>query len=852
MGGTHTLAHSTSEPSDSEAKNPASPEPAVTIAPDERPTPAPTGANVSFAARFFRLAARLTPPELAPGTQVGRYRVVRKLGQGGEGSVHLAQDVELDRTVALKVLPSLAGAAEHREGKALAMLRHPGIVTLYDLLAYAGAEILVTEYVDGPGTLRQCRAQLARRSTKEIAALGRDVADALQAAHYLGIKHCDVKPDNILLRQDGSPVLIDFGIARSTDSTRPEGVEGTTGYMAPEQLRGEALPERTDVYALGVTLLECLAVPHPGARARHVPRDLRAICARATEPDPARRQPNAAALRDSLQRFVEGLAVDEHPLGWLARAWRATVRNPKAAAAAMLVLGLVGVGLWMHFRQERAAMARTHAEAHQLAAQRGSWQEALDNARMALALDSRDPTALRIGIIRAYMGLGDAVAALDELEALEAEPPGEHTATLMLIRSTAGTNRLTDLARGRRRVEEALVHGGLSAAEESYARGYLAQSLPEAMRCFRAALELDPFLQEARMHLACLLLLAGDTAEGRREVDRFRALYPTGQRGDCLEALYALMCGDDARAELLLQPLENAGVIGPGAIRLLGGFLALLRSMSNDLEETIAAANPTVTLPSHSAPQAPQDQREGQVAFFVRLAAPVVAALLGKPLVPADAKGLPQFSLPPALLPLVRGLVGAAVLSIGEVTPEKTARLAEHLDRLVEQYPIGYLHMMRGTFLAMAGRYPEAEAALVDAKTTPSIVPVRLLPDMMILHWQIREHATGWPQPADVPLDAAAKAREARTALLQRVDLQQAHWSLLHAHATHFCDRADAALIAAAWRRAYPTSMQALEAAACTESQLDVGAALDAILVLDPEHAGARALRDAVLRPSQK
>ncbi|MBK8096443.1 MAG: serine/threonine protein kinase [Planctomycetes bacterium] len=815
--------------------------------PEGDATPDPS--DVAFAVGFLLQAAQLATPQLTTGSRIGRYQVVRKLGQGSQGQVFLATDIELERQVALKVLPPLAGAGEHRESKALALLRHPGIVMLYDVLAHAGTEILVMEFIDGLGTLRENSAWLATRSTRQVAALVGDVAEALQAAHYVGIKHCDIKPDNVLLRRDGTPVLIDFGIARHNTTPVRAGIEGTRGYMAPELGQvGTGLPA-ADVYALGITLRECLVGPAPGRNARRVPGDLLAICSRATQPRPELRHSSPGELAKSLRRFEQGLPVEERPLSWPSRAVRTIARNPLAGAVGAVIVILLGAWAWTHLQQERRAAAQAWTAAHELARRSGEWQQAHVAAETALALGAADPMALRIGIIRCHMGLGDAPSALAQLVALESEPPGPHAATLRLIRSTVGIHRLLDLERGRRLVQEAVALGGLSPAQTSYARGYLAGSLPESIGCFRAAIVADPFMPEARMHLTCLLLIAGEIAEAGRELDRYRALYPTSQLGDCLEALFRIVGGDPAGAEELLAPLEDSSVIGPSSIRLLGAIVDLLRRSSRDLEDVIAAAHPPIGLRPRE-PGAPPtgSQRLGAAWSAISGAVPVASALLGRSLVPRDTKGIPQFSLPPAVLGLVRGMIRGAMLSAGEVTPDSIANLSAFLARMVEDYPIGYLHMLHGCLLGMAGNYADAHAGLSRARATPSVIPVRLLPEMWRLHFQIRQHEAGWQDAASVPPDVSAEARKARSDLLGARGLEAAHWSLLHAHATHFHDIGDARLIAASWRRALPDDPVALKVAALSAMTPDITEAVDALVRKDPENAGARALREALLQ----
>ncbi len=216
--------------------------------------------------------------------QVSHYRIVARLGQGGMGEVYLAEDLSLDRKVALKFL--LAGlfddGAERRllhEAKAAAHLDHPFICKVYEVGEHEGRPFLATEYVDGM-TLKERLAtgQLPRDEALRIAA---EVAEALHFAHTRGIVHRDVKPANVMIGADGHVKVMDFGIAKrlaapiSADAKTvavptasvPGELTGTLAYMSPEQLRGGAVDQRSDTFAFGVLLHELLTGRHPFLRA---------------------------------------------------------------------------------------------------------------------------------------------------------------------------------------------------------------------------------------------------------------------------------------------------------------------------------------------------------------------------------------------------------------------------------------------------------------------------------------------------------------------------------------------------------------------------------------------------------
>jgi len=274
------------------------------------------------------------PSSLAPAALTGRlladrYRLGHRIASGGMATVFRAVDETLHREVAVKVLhPHLSadGAVVERfrrEAVAAARLTHPSIVGVYDTVSDAGLEAIVMELVDGI-TLREFLDQRGRLSPRDAVDIAAGVAEALVVAHEAGVVHRDVKPANILLCDDRRVVVTDFGIAKATrgsDLTATGTWIGTAKYLAPEQVRGERVDPRTDIYALGVVLYECLCgcPPFEGdtdaatAVARlsrdpirprqirpSIPRPLEDLVLRTLARDPDRRPPTAAALRGAL------------------------------------------------------------------------------------------------------------------------------------------------------------------------------------------------------------------------------------------------------------------------------------------------------------------------------------------------------------------------------------------------------------------------------------------------------------------------------------------------------------------------------------------------------------------------
>ena len=250
---------------------------------------------------------------LAPGTALGPYVVTSPLGAGGMGEVYRARDPRLGREVAIKVLPASVANDPSRlqrfatEARAAAALNHPNILSVHDVSA-AGTPFVVFELLEGE-TLREAMGSLSPRQAVDYAG---QIARGLAAAHDRGVTHRDLKPDNVFVTRDGQVKILDFGLARvaeapaasalsaaaTREQTTPGTVLGTSGYMAPEQVRGMAADHRADVFALGVLLYEMLT----GQRAfqRHSTAETQAAVLRDDPPPP----PPGRPLSPGLERLV--------------------------------------------------------------------------------------------------------------------------------------------------------------------------------------------------------------------------------------------------------------------------------------------------------------------------------------------------------------------------------------------------------------------------------------------------------------------------------------------------------------------------------------------------------------------
>jgi len=420
-------------------------------------------------------ASRLLPdgggPELLPlsRARVGAYRVVREIGRGGMGIVF---EAERDgRRFALKWLPNapLLGARAiervKREAAALARLDHPNVVAIRDSGSEDGVPFLVMDLVEG----EPLSSIVGKPAPREAAALVRRLALAVQAVHDRGVLHRDLKPQNVVVRPDGEPVLVDFGLVAADDLasiTSTGDFVGTPRYMAPEQARGLETDARTDVHALGLVLYELAtgraaresgsrdsvalaiaagAFPAPRVVRPDVPADLEKIVLVALAVDPRRRYPSAAAMADDLARFLDGEPVTARPPGPLLRAAAAARRRP-ARTALVAAVALLALALGALLLRPRSLSPEDARRAHDAAAEaaaafldgRGA-DAVLAAADRALAIDPGQPlaAALRAAASGGEAPAGARPAAAIALDGLRLLAAGDHAAASARLREAA-------------------------------------------------------------------------------------------------------------------------------------------------------------------------------------------------------------------------------------------------------------------------------------------------------------------------------------------------------------------------------------------------------------------------------
>lgn len=394
-------------------------------------TPLPVNAPLGHCPKCL-LSVGLAPPPDLPGSdteparaaapRIGDYEVLHEIGRGGMGVVFKARQVSLNRLVALKmVLPecplsALLALRFRQEAEAAASLRHPHIVSIYEVGEHAGRPFFSMELAEGGSLAEGLPNGECRRTKDETAAGGAtafvirhsafviaQVARAVDYAHKHGVLHRDLKPSNVLLDAAGEPRLTDFGLAKilgreSSSLTVSGAFMGTASYTAPEQAAGnQPATTAVDVYSLGAILYELLTgrppfrgactvdtllqvKEQPPVRPRllnpRIPPDLETICLKCLEKEPPRRYGSAEMLADDLDHFLAGEPIQNRPISSAARAWRWCRRNPRLAGlgASVLVL-LLGIAVGGPMIALRLNDARLQAE-------NALWQAHLNEARL--------------------------------------------------------------------------------------------------------------------------------------------------------------------------------------------------------------------------------------------------------------------------------------------------------------------------------------------------------------------------------------------------------------------------------------------------------------------------------------
>jgi tetratricopeptide (TPR) repeat protein len=501
----------------------------------------------------------------APRRILGDFKLLRELGRGGMGVVYLARQLSLGREVALKLLSNEASADPsrlarfQREAALLARLAHPNLVRVFVVGEDGGTHFLAMDFVDGvdferlTALRRDLKVDLLPAAfradwARACAAVARDVASGLGAAHAQGIVHRDVKPSNILIANDGRALLADFGIARDlgvealTNATGA--LIGTPHYLSPECVRGEPPSPRSDVHALGAVLYEALtgrrpydapSVPQllevitrddaPPVRkiAPTVARDLETIVMRCLEKDPARRYADGDALARDLTRFLAGEPIEATAVGTMTRILRRAQRR-RAPFLLTLGIGVAAIGLLVWGFDSLVSKQATERDRD-----RTQLQALLANSDLAGARALLD-AALLTDAAREDLRFERAELALREKRWVDAE------SDYAWLASNGSTDRSAaelglHLAK---RVKERRMPDVPPATPPSSARAARYRSLirqarreyPESIAENRKALELDPDCIESRYELGAVHFRMREYDDAERELLSYSRVRP--------------------------------------------------------------------------------------------------------------------------------------------------------------------------------------------------------------------------------------------------------------------------------------------------------------------------------------
>jgi len=462
---------------------------------------------------------------------IGRYQVVSRIARGGMGTLYLALDPLLDRQIAIKILTGDDDELRERfarEARSVARLRHPHIVTIFDVGESDGRPFIAMEYIQGQtlATLIGNRVPLTTARKLEIV---EDLCDGLAFAHKTGIVHRDIKPANIMLEPNGTLKILDFGIARATKSsamTHAGMLIGTLNYMSPEQVAGQAADNRSDIYAVGAVMYELLSYRQafPGGLTDGIlhrllnqsPEPLERLCpgldpeiarivARSLEKDPRDRYQDLGSMLNDVRSSRAALPAVEHGLEDTTVTTVSVPRLPVRTPVPTPELSRRAVDR-DELVQRRAKRIEAHVESAERLFATGDYDAGITECEQALMLDGDDARALEL-LDRARVVLDERQAAEVLAEAADEIKRGALASALAKIDRAAALHpsspRVAELrkavedalaARERARQRAEAIRVAMERAHEKFDQGLF----QEAIAAADEVLTLDPELSEAK------------------------------------------------------------------------------------------------------------------------------------------------------------------------------------------------------------------------------------------------------------------------------------------------------------------------------------------------------------------
>jgi serine/threonine protein kinase len=553
-----------------------------------------------------------------PYPRIDNYRILREVGRGGMGVVYEAEDLRLERRVALKVLPPGCGkdagardrfANEMRMG---AQMHHTHIVPVYEV-GQAGEQLYYTmPLIDGASLdrviadLRHLRAPSTPRSSPsdliapdsgpgprsrptffdQVARIAKQAALALQHAHEHKIHHRDIKPHNLIMDRQGDIWLTDFGLALAVDrDPANQGGGGTPVYAAPEVFDGHA-DGRSDIYSLGLTLYELMSqepafagnrltdLPRLKSRGQlaplrrvcpGVPADLQAVVHKAIAPSPGDRYQTAQEMADDLDAYLKRQTLPRDRYNLPKRLIRWGQREPALVGVLLLLActAVLLVSVWVGKRVNEARFVETSARRQLISAadtlyEQGNLAAAERKYTEALATETGERVRLEVRRLRCRFALGEHLALGEELEEFaRREDLGEWLPTLRLLHGDYLLCYQDHQGRGRRLVEDALAERQhLSGADAAYAEGLLAVTGKQAISRYQRAIRLEPHHHRAHSALTAEFLCQGRLAEARASARFMQLVFSTDPLPKFVEAMTDLLEGQPDRAIERLRGLE--------------------------------------------------------------------------------------------------------------------------------------------------------------------------------------------------------------------------------------------------------------------------------------------------------